>query len=295
LTEKGFLCEVVAPNSIPRPQGKQIKTDRLDAGDLARFYANDLLTVVVVPEVEQEQDRDLLRSRQMLLAQQSDLRRHIQALLRRNGQHFKEQTCYKTHWTKPHYGWLNKVVEHATGSFQVNLTLLLCQLKGIDAILAEYGQQVEALAATPRYQQSVQALTCYKGIKHIFALTMITEIGDIKRFGHPRQLVSWMGMDIREYSSGGKHNRFGLTKQGNAHLRTAFIEANQRGYRTARISNDLKARRKNTPPALIGIADRCLKRLNSKGNRLLIAGKHPNKVKVACAREMVGFVWESLN
>jgi hypothetical protein len=27
----------------------------------------------------------------------------------------------------------------------------------------------------------------------------------------------------------------------------------------------------------------------------LLAGKHPNKVKVACAREMVGFVWESLN
>ena len=28
---------------------------------------------------------------------------------------------------------------------------------------------------------------------------------------------------------------------------------------------------------------------------LLLAGKHPNKVKVMCAREMVGFVWESLN
>ena len=26
-----------------------------------------------------------------------------------------------------------------------------------------------------------------------------------------------------------------------------------------------------------------------------LAGKHPNKVKVACARETVGFVWESLN
>ena len=43
------------------------------------------------------------------------------------------------------------------------------------------------------------------------------------------------------------------------------------------------------------IADRCLKRINKKGNRLLDAGKHPNKVKVACAREMIGFVWESLN
>ena len=45
----------------------------------------------------------------------------------------------------------------------------------------------------------------------------------------------------------------------------------------------------------VAIADRCLQRLNKKGNRLLLAGKHPNKVKVACAREMVGLVWESLN
>jgi transposase len=98
---------------------------------------------------------------------------------------------------------------------------------------------------------------------------MISEIGDKKRFPHPRQLASWIGMDIREYSSGGKHNRFGITKQG----RTAFVEANQRGYRTAKISQRLKARRKNTDAELVSIADRCLKRLNKKGNHLLIAGK----------------------
>ena len=169
------------------------------------------------------------------------------------------------------------------------------QLKDINSILAEYGQQIETLAKTPRYEPLVQALTCYKGIKNLFALTMITEIGNVKRFPHPRQLVSWIGMDIREYSSGGKHNRFGMTKHGNRYLQTTFIEANQRGYRTARISKELKARRKNTDPGIINIADRCLRRLNKKGNRLLLAGKHPNKVKVACAREMVGFVWESLH
>jgi len=47
---------------------------------------------------------------------------------------------------------------------------------------------------------------------------MITEIGDIKRFSHPRKLVSWIGMDIREYSSGGKYNRFGITKPGNHYV-----------------------------------------------------------------------------
>jgi len=92
--------------------------------------------------------------------------------------------------------------------------------------------------------------------------------------------------------SGGKHNRFGLIKQGNKFLRTALIEANQRGYR---ITRDLSARRSHVDPELVSIADRCLRRLHKKGTRLLQAGKHPNKVKVACAREMAGFIWESLN
>ncbi len=124
---------------------------------------------------------------------------------------------------------------------------------------------------------------------------MMTEIGDITRFAHPRQLVSWIGMDLREYSSGGNHRRFGITKHGNRSVRTAFVEANQRGYRTTRLGKDVKARRVHTNPAFVAIADRCLRRLSKKGNRLLVAGKHPNTVKVACAREMVGFVWESLH
>ena len=107
-----------------------------------------------------------------------------------------------------------RTIDAASGSLKVNLALLLRQLKGLNDILTEYEQQIEALVRTPRYEKPVQALTCYKGIKNIFALTMITEIGDVKRFTHPRQLVSWIGMDIREYSSGGKHHRFGITKQG---------------------------------------------------------------------------------
>lgn len=295
LAKHGYHCDVVAPSSIPSPRGKQIKTDRIDAAQLAQFYANGLLTIVSIPEPEQEQDRDLLRSRQKLVEQRKELRTHILSLLRRNGHHFRQETPNKAHWTMLHKSWLEKVIATSSGSFLVNLSLLVRQLNAVNTILAEYDQEIHAMAITERYKRSVQALTCYKGIKNLFALTMITEIGDIKRFPHPRQLMSWIGMDIREYSSGGKHNRFGITKQGNRYLRSAFIEANQRGYRTARLSKDVKARRKDTEPDLIAIADRCLRRLNKKCNRLLIASKHPNKVKVACAREMVGFVWESLN
>ena len=295
LSVHGWHCDVVAPSSIPSPRGKAVKTDRIDASQLAQFYANDLLTIVQPPDAEQEQDRDLLRTRQKLLQQRTQLRSHLHSVLRRNGLHFKAQTGYKSHWTKLHYAWLRRTIKGSSGSLQVNLALLLRQIRDLDQVLAEYGQHIEDLAVTPRYQEAVQSLTCYKGIKNLFALTIITEIGDIRRFTHPRQLMSWIGMDVREYSSGGKHNRMGITKQGNRYLRTALIEANQRGYRSTRMGNKLKARRKDTAPELIRIADRCMRRLNKKGNRLLLAGKHPNKVKVACAREMVGFVWESLN
>jgi transposase len=48
LEDKGIHCDVVAPSSIPRQGGKAVKTDRIDATQLAQFYANDLLTIVQV-------------------------------------------------------------------------------------------------------------------------------------------------------------------------------------------------------------------------------------------------------
>ena len=149
LHTKGYDCAVVAPSSIPRRGGKSVKTDRIDAAELAEFYANGLLTIVKVPDAEVEQDRDLLRSRQQLMQQQGSLRRHIQSLLRRNGLHYKAETEHKTHWRIHHYGWLNRTVEGCSGSLQVNLALLLRQLNSLDEILAAYGDAVEMLAATP--------------------------------------------------------------------------------------------------------------------------------------------------
>jgi transposase len=78
LMQAGSNCDVISPGSIPRKGSKAIKTDRIDVLDLARFYANDLLTIVQIPDEETEQDRDLLRSRQQLMKQQNDLRCHIQ-------------------------------------------------------------------------------------------------------------------------------------------------------------------------------------------------------------------------
>jgi len=294
LARLGTFCEVISPSSVPRVRGNAVKTDRIDARKLAQFYANGQLKAVAPPDADVERDRDLLRSRQRLLHQLSQIRSHVHSLLRRQGIHYKAETGNKSHWTKHHLGWIEKKAQSLEGSLGLNLRLLLQQMKWMDHTLGEYGRAIEELAKSPRYEKPVRALLCYKGIKHIFAMTIATEIGNIARFDHPRSLASYMGLDIREYSSGGKHHRLGITKQGNRYLRRAFVEANQRGWAWGRVSRDLKNRREGAPPEWVAIADRCLNRLCKKGRRLLRAGKHPNKVKVACAREMVGFVWESL-
>ena len=125
-------------------------------------------------------------------------------------------------------------------------------------------------------------------------MMVITELGDVKRFKSPTNLFSYCGFDIIEYSSGGKEKKYSMSKDGNRFVRDAMIEANQYSLNTPKVSYQLQLRRRGIDKDFRKIADRCMRRLHKKGTRLLYAGKHRNKVKVACAREMLGFVWESL-
>ena len=63
LTKHGIACEVVAPALIPRKPGDRRKTDGLDARELARHYRNGSLTMVMVPDREDEALRALVRHR----------------------------------------------------------------------------------------------------------------------------------------------------------------------------------------------------------------------------------------
>ncbi len=58
----------------------------IDAGKLAQFHAAGVLSIVTVPDVDFETDRDLLRTRQL-----SEHRTHIHLPLRRRGIHYKSE------------------------------------------------------------------------------------------------------------------------------------------------------------------------------------------------------------
>lgn len=296
LRDQGFHCDVIASSLIPELAGKKVKTDRCDSQKLANLYLKDLLTVVHVPDQEDEAERDLVRSRSLIKDQIVATKNRIQAILRKTDFNYREETGKQMLWSIEYRRWLNKKINGLKPSaLKQNLILMFSSLTSLEDSLKTYNNEIQQLAESEKYSVKVGALISYRGINVLTAMKIITEIGDIKRFSHPKKLVSYLGFDIREFSSGGKERKYGITKMGNTVVRSAIVEANQKSSYRPVVSCAIKTRRKGVPIEFINIADKCMSRLYRKSTQLLKREKHKNKVKVACAREMVGFIWHSLH
>lgn len=297
LLKQNIACEVIAPSLIPERKGKKVKTDRIDCQKLAEYYANGQLTVVHMPTADDELNRDLMRSRRLLHIQLKTLKLHIVSLCRRQGINYREEPGREksAYWTQQHRAWLkNAVKKQENKALLFNATSLIGQVNALEEQIKLYDEEINNMAQREVYKERASALRCYRGIDTLTAMTFILELGDVNRFKHPKQVCGYAGMDLVEYSSGGHERRYHMTKMGNKHVRTAAIEAGQQARLKPQISKSLKMRRQGVRPEYAEIADRCINRLHKKSWRLLSRGKTTNKVKVACARELLCFVWESL-
>jgi transposase len=75
-----------------------------------------------------------------------------------------------------------------------------------------------------------------QGVGPVTALAFVLTVGPVERFPSSRKLVSYLGLNPREDSSGG-HQRLGhISKQGNEMLRWLLVEA---GHTAARLDPEL--------------------------------------------------------
>ena len=296
LRDKGYKCDVIAPHLIPKKGNTSVKTDRLDSKNLSLMLSKGLLTPCDIPDTDTENVRSFLRSRTFLNRRIRSLKNHIVSLCRKQGHHFKQETNLKAYWTVSHRTWLNSLVNQKDLNplLAFNLKQLMTELKNEETRVEEYDDQIELLSQSDTYREPVQALSCFRGISTVAAMGIAAETGDINRFAHPTQFMSYAGLGVREYSSGGKEIKFGITKTGNAFLRSIVVESSQKIYRAPTLSTEVKRRQNKARSEYCEIANKCMKRMNKKGMHLLLRGKHTNLVKVACAREMLGFLWESM-
>lgn len=289
LNAEGYSCEVVAPARIARsPIDQRIKTDRRDALLLARESRAGNLVAVVMPDERDEALRDLSRTREDVLAARLRAHQQMKALLLRHGRTF----CGRAPWTQAHERTLSQIrLPHPAQ--EIAFVEYRSAIKDAHERLERIVEALRLQSSQWRMRPLVQALMCLRGFDFIAAVTFVAEIGDPRRFAHPTALMSYLGLVPAEFSSGNSRRQGSITKAGNTHARRILIESAWTYCHSPRVSRCLEVRQQGQPKAVRDISWRAQLRLTKRFRHLRMGRKLPqNKVCVAIARELCGFIWD---
>jgi transposase len=286
LLNAGYRCEVVAPTKVPRRAGERVKTDRRDALMLAGLARAGELTPVRVPDERDEAMRDLSRARIDAVRARLKARQQLKALLLRHGRRY----CGKSSWTAAHERYLAEVrfAHRAQDIAFVEYRQAVSESQArVQRLTEALTQELECWRMRPL----VQALMTMRGVDLLAATTLVAELGDFKRFAHPREFMGYLGLVPSEHTSGEKRRLGPITKAGNSHARRMLIEAAWNYRFPPRLTTALQKRQEQQPADIRAIAWRAQLRLSHRYRRLKVRGVHHNKICVAIARELSGFLW----
>jgi transposase len=289
LRRQHWRCEVIAPSRIVRsPNEQRLKTDRRDALMLARQVRAGELTNIVVPDESDEAIRDLSRAREDACAERVRVRQQIKAMLLRLG---RDAGRYKS-WSQAHDRHLSTIrFEHPAQEIAFNEYRQAA--KEACERVERLTEALRELSESWRMQPLVKALMCLRGFNFVTAVTFVAEIGDLTRFAHPRALMSYLGLVPSEYSSGASRRQGAITRCGNKHARRMLIEAAWNNRFKAQISRCLEVRQEGQPKDIRAISWKAQLRLAKRWRSLGMGRKiNQNKICVAIARELAGFVWD---
>uniref|UniRef100_UPI001C12D78D transposase n=1 Tax=Mangrovicoccus sp. HB161399 TaxID=2720392 RepID=UPI001C12D78D len=148
----------------------------------------------------------------------SSLRRRFS---RRHGLPYQNGSC----WTKRHRRRLAELRRFRFPHQQLAFEEMKRPVDQAETRVATLDKAIEEAISTWRFAPVVDALRALRGVSATVAATVVAEIGDIARFGNPRQLMAWLGLVPGESSSGSTTRRRRLTRTGNALARTMPVEA----------------------------------------------------------------------
>ena len=161
----------------------------------------------------------------------------------------------------------------------------------MDARIDGLEREIATLAGEGPWRELVGWLRCLPGIDTLSALGIVTEVGDFSRFPSAQEFMSFVGLVPSERSSGASRRQGSITKTGNTHVRRLLVEAAWHARRRPQVGYELARRQRGQDAAVLARAWRCQQRLYWRWRRMSARGKPTQKIVVACARELAGFVW----
>ena len=203
------------------------KTDARDAAHLLDLLLSDRFPRIWRPTLEERDLRQLVWHRQKLVWMRNAVGNQLHALAMGEG------VCRKKKlFTKKGRQELESLVLGRWASHRRQE--LLEMLDRLDESLHELDQAVEQQA-----EQNADAvrLMTHPGVGPVTSLAFVLTIGPVGRFERSKQVVSYLGLNPREHSSGGRQRLGAISKQGNPMMRSLLVED---GHTAARLDAELR-------------------------------------------------------
>ena len=285
LVERGIACDVVAPGLVPQRPGDRIKTDPRDARKLARLHAGGLLEPIHVLSPELEAARDLVRAREDARLDRMRDRHRLSKFCLRHGRRLPGLS-----WSVVRRKWLGEQ-RFEFAAEQQTFDCYLHTVDLVDARIDALERSIREAAEQGSWRELAARLRCLRGVDTLTALGIATEIGDFSRFHTAEELMAFVGLVPSEHSSGEKRRQSSITKVGNSHVRRLLVEAAWHSRRRPKVGYELARRQRGHDAVVVERSWRCQQRLYQRWQRMAGRGKPQQKIVVACARELAGFVW----
>ncbi len=212
----GHAVRLMAPQFV-KPYVKSNKSDAADAEAICEAVSRPSMRFVPIKNVEQQSVLSLHRVRQGFVKARTAQANQIRGLLGEYGLVVPQGIAYIAQRVPP---LIEDAENELPGSFRLLIQRLLDHLK----VLQQQVDEIEAqIRAWHRDSEASQRLEKVPGIGPLTATALVASIGDAKNFDNGRQLAAWLGVVPRQHSTGGKPTLLGMSKRGDAYLRTLLI------------------------------------------------------------------------
>ena len=205
LIEKlGFEVIVAHARDLALIYRSDKKNDQLDAEKLARLHMT----------LERQTDLTVLKARDLVVRQRTQLINTIRGLLRAAGHKLIEEE-YSTRTIKKCCSALPEYMRPA-------IMPLLQQICYLDLAIKEYDRLVRKLCKKYPATKILQQIT---GVGELTSLAFVLIVGDPHRFDNAARLCAYLGVVPKQDQSGDTDKQLGITKKGNKLGRKLLIQA----------------------------------------------------------------------
>ena len=228
LAQYGHRLRLGDAAKIRKQDTRKQKHDRRDAELIARLLLEGTFPDLQwVPTLAERDQRQLLMHRHKLVRMRAQVKNQLQHIALNQGEQKKRQL-----WTKAGRELLEKLqLDPWTARRRDDL------LRWLDLLNADCAGLDVAIEQAALARADARLLMTHPGIGPVISVAFVLTVGRIERFARSRELVSYLGLNPAEDSSGERRRLGGISKQGNSFMRMLLIQGAQTAVRGDEILN----------------------------------------------------------